>query len=70
MERRPRRSYRRRRLFGTFSGTALAHRTRRNAGDGVPYENEHPKVFVLFYFLHTLIAGAICDIMKVNHKEK
>ena len=33
-------------------------------------ENEHLRVFVLFYFLHALIAGAICDIMKVNHKEK
>ena len=33
------------------------------------YQNEHLRVFVLFYFLHALIAGAICDIMKINQKE-
>ena len=37
-ERRPRRSDRRRRQFGTAFGYGAAHRTRRNAGDGVPYE--------------------------------
>ena len=28
-------------FFRLLSGAALAHRTRRNAGDGVPYEIKH-----------------------------
>ena len=36
-ERRPRRSDRRRRQDGILCGHEPQHRTRRNAGDGVPY---------------------------------